>query len=256
MANNLTGYMAIGSNTGQPFSNANIDDLIFYTDSSNQSILLGVAQSNNSALKISFSNTSNVVQMNGNLTINGNLNVTGTLTSGGSSDTNMFVGMVAYFSISTIPSGWLACDGQAVSRTTYSALFTRIGTIWGVGDGSTTFNLPDLRGEFIRCFDNGRGIDSGRTFGSLQTGTIQNHTHSGTTSATSVPHTHTIKYDNLYTGSVLDGFVLMPNGAYSGATSSVSDTSHTHTFTTGNPNSGGGTETRPRNIALLACIKF
>lgn len=48
---------------------------------------------------------------------------------------------------STIPTGWLECDGSAVSRTTYAALFTAIGTTWGTGDGSTTFNLPDMRGK-------------------------------------------------------------------------------------------------------------
>jgi prepilin-type N-terminal cleavage/methylation domain-containing protein len=71
-----------------------------------------------------------------------------------------------------IPSGWLLCDGHAVLRTTYPALFSAIGTTYGAGDGSTTFNLPDLRGEFIRGFDNGRGVDSGRTLGSWQKGTI------------------------------------------------------------------------------------
>jgi len=60
------------------------------------------------------------------------------------------------------PDGWRACSGQAVSRTTYAALFAAIGTEYGVGDGSTTFDLPDLRGEFLRGWDNGRGVDSGR----------------------------------------------------------------------------------------------
>jgi hypothetical protein len=56
-------------------------------------------------------------------------------------------GMVAAYAGSSAPSGWLLCDGTAVSRTTYSALFAAIGTSYGAGDGSTTFNLPDLRGR-------------------------------------------------------------------------------------------------------------
>lgn len=55
------------------------------------------------------------------------------------------VGAMMPYAGSSAPSGWLLCDGQAVSRTTYSALFTAISTTWGVGDGSTTFNVPDFR---------------------------------------------------------------------------------------------------------------
>lgn len=56
-------------------------------------------------------------------------------------------GTVQMFAGASIPSGWLECDGSAVSRTTYAGLFSAISTTWGVGDGSTTFNLPDLRGR-------------------------------------------------------------------------------------------------------------
>lgn len=57
-------------------------------------------------------------------------------------------GSIMMFGTSTAPDGWMVCDGTAVSRTTYSALFSAIGTTWGAGDGSTTFNLPDSRGLF------------------------------------------------------------------------------------------------------------
>lgn len=56
-------------------------------------------------------------------------------------------GMLSMTAASTAPTGWLLCDGSAVSRTTYAALFAAIGTSYGTGDGSTTFNLPDLRGR-------------------------------------------------------------------------------------------------------------
>ncbi len=62
----------------------------------------------------------------------------------------------------TIPSGWLECGGQAVSRATYSALFLAIGTFYGAGDGSTTFNLPDLRGRALFGKDNMGGTTANR----------------------------------------------------------------------------------------------
>lgn len=77
-------------------------------------------------------------------------------------------GLVLPFAGSAASSGWLLCNGQAVSRTTYAALFAVIGTTYGVGNGTTTFNVPDLRGEFVRGLDNGRGVDAGRTIGSSQ----------------------------------------------------------------------------------------
>lgn len=71
-------------------------------------------------------------------------------------------GMVVPFAGSTAPEGWLLCAGQAVSRTTYAALFAAIGTTYGVGDGSTTFNLPDLRGRLPYGKDNMTGSDAAR----------------------------------------------------------------------------------------------
>lgn len=65
-------------------------------------------------------------------------------------DQGRATGTVWPFATATAPSGYLACDGSAVSRTTYSRLFAVIGTTWGTGDGSTTFNVPDFRGAFMR----------------------------------------------------------------------------------------------------------
>lgn len=69
------------------------------------------------------------------------------------------------------PAGWFPCNGAAVSRTAYAQLFGAIGTVYGAGDGSSTFNLPDMRGEFLRGLDDGRGIDAERAAGSYQPGT-------------------------------------------------------------------------------------
>lgn len=85
--------------------------------------------------------------------------------------TGMPVGAVFAFASASNPAGYLLCNGQAVSRTVYAALFATIGTTFGSGDGATTFNVPDMRDWFVR----GRG-DS-RQLGSTQTGAIQLHTH-------------------------------------------------------------------------------
>lgn len=74
---------------------------------------------------------------------------------------------------------WIAAEGLELSRTAYPALFSAWGVQWGSGDGVNTFGTPDFRGEFLRGFDNGRGVDLGRVFGSLQLDTLQSHRHLG-----------------------------------------------------------------------------
>lgn len=132
-------------------------------------------------------------------------------------------GTVIHTVQNTAPSGYLKANGANVSRTTYAALFAVIGTTYGSGDGSTTFGLPDLRGEFIRSWDDGRGVDSGRSINTTQSDELKSHSHS---------------YTYAVSRTVSDGGV---SGAYPGSTSTGAT---------------GGTETRPRNIALLACIKY
>ena len=97
-------------------------------------------------------------------------------------------GAVSYFAMSTPPGGWLTADGSAVSRTSYGNLFAAIGTVFGSGDGSTTFNLPDLRGQFIRGWTDGGTVDPGRAFGSVQASSFAAHSHG----ITDPGHTHTI----------------------------------------------------------------
>ncbi|UTG72278.1 phage tail protein [Neisseria subflava] len=154
-------------------------------------------------------------------------------------------GEVAYFAGRNAPAGWLKANGAAVSRTTYADLFAAIGTNYGAGDGRTTFNLPDLRGEFIRSWDDGRGIDSGRVFGGAQSDAIRNITGEiGLIQRTDI---------NEY---------VAPSGAFkelrkvSGYIGSggVDDWLTITNFSASNvvPTAA---ENRPRNIALLACIK-
>lgn len=87
-------------------------------------------------------------------------------------DEDMATGDIKLWPSEVIPAGWIVRDGRALSRVAYAALFTVLGTRYGAGDGATTFNIPDDRGEFERCADMGRGVDAGRTIGSLQRGTL------------------------------------------------------------------------------------
>lgn len=145
-------------------------------------------------------------------------------------------GVVAHFARNSAPTGWLKANGAAVSRTSYSGLFAAIGTNFGAGDGSTTFNLPDLRGEFVRGWDDGRGVDNDRAFGTAQSHLLQEHNHGGANQL----------------GNVAGG-----SGEYvfNGATGGATPIGANYTPTTGSVGAFGA-ETRPRNVALLACIKY
>lgn len=140
-------------------------------------------------------------------------------------------GTVIFTASSSAPTGFLKANGALVSRTTYAGLFSVIGTTFGVGDGSTTFALPDLRGEFIRGWDDARGVDSGRAIGSWQNSDNKSHTH------------------NFRGGNAVNGGTIY-NAQYGGGGSGYTIEA------TGSIVSAGGGEARPRNIALLACIKF
>lgn len=161
-------------------------------------------------------------------------------------------GAVMHFAMLSAPTGWLKANGATVSRTTYADLFAAIGTLFGAGDGSTTFKLPDLRGEFVRSWDDSRSVDAGRTLGSAQAAAMLDHTHSGTTSSDG-SHTHALT--GVTGAGATVGIAIDTRAPISAAAYIASAGAHTHTITTGNPSAGGGAETRPRNIALLACIK-
>ncbi|MCG3680244.1 phage tail protein [Aliarcobacter butzleri] len=162
------------------------------------------------------------------------------------------VSTVLPFATTNLPDGFLECNGAAISRTAYSKLFAAIGTTFGAGDG-TTFNIPDLRGEFIRGFDNGRGLDTGRTFGSKQADEFESHSHTGTASSAGA-HTHAFA---LYasgapvtTNTIGAGNI---NGTSFGNGTTSSTGAHSHSLTINNT---GGIETRPTNLALIYGIKY
>ncbi|HHL3632610.1 phage tail protein [Neisseria polysaccharea] len=180
----------------------------------------------------------------GNLTYDGNRVLT-------EADAQSLIpsGAVMYFARSTAPDGWLKANGAAVSRTAYAALFAAIGTTYGAGDGRTTFNLPDLRGEFVRGWDDGRGIDSRRALGSAQSDAIRNITgklDSGQNQAEQL-------FDNVITSGAFE-----KEQAIKQWTSDARDWGDAVTAVTFDASRVVPTanENRPRNIALLACIKI
>lgn len=140
-------------------------------------------------------------------------------------------GFIAMYGGTAAPTDYLLCDGAAISRAVYAALFAVIGIAFGAGDLSTTFNLPDLRQRFpLGKAASGTGSTLGSTGGAIDhthtsaahTHTVAGHTHTITVGA----HTHTISSDGGHTHTD------------SGTTSSVSVT-HTHTFTSGVPSASG-----------------
>ena len=170
-------------------------------------------------------------------------------------------GSVFCLAVATVPSGYLECDGQEISRTTFAGLFAIIGITYGAGNGSSTFNVPDLRGEFVRGFDNGRGIDSGRTIGSTQGGAFESHDHDADANANSTVqdpgHRHTLRGgnddansgDKLPTGDAQNKD--LNNNSVRNATTGID----VHTTVTIDIDHEGGSETRPRNIAMMYIIK-
>ena len=133
-------------------------------------------------------------------------------------------------------SGWLKCNGSSLSRASYARLFAKIGTIYGA-QNNTSFNLPDLRGEFLRGLDDGRGVNLGRVMGSNENQSFQAHRHDiygdaqgaqGFTSGTEVP----------------DGYSDQPRN------------NEPAQIYLGRTRATGGNETRPRNVAVVYWIKF
>jgi microcystin-dependent protein len=162
----------------------------------------------------------------------------GSLSRGTKADQFSYVpaGTVLPFAGDTAPSGWAICNGDPVSRTDYAELFTAIGELWGVGDGSTTFNLPDMRGQFLRGLDISGVVDpdgAGRVVGDSQADENKEHSHT----------------TNIPTG---DPFI--PNGS-GGTRLGGASTTNAVTRGFGTTNSGGG-ETRPKNVAVNYIIKL
>jgi microcystin-dependent protein len=207
-------------------------------------------------------------QFDGNVQINGNLTITGQLNGGGGGGVPAGVMMAFAGSIANIPAGWALCDGAAINRTTHAGLFASIGTSWGAGDGSTTFNLPDLRGMFLRGVDGGTGRDpdaasrtasnaggnTGDNVGSQQGGATK-LPNTGFTTSSSGQHTHFLDFEVTASrhafGPDSNAYNTVANpyiGGPSKSTNAAGD--HNHSIS-----GGGDAETRPRNAGVYWIIK-
>lgn len=229
-----------------------------------------------------ISNT-NVLAANANVADNDFLRVDGTAIEGrtasetlsdiGAQSSSTLVGMIAPFAHSSTPTGFLACNGAAVSRSTYSALFSAIGTTWGGGDGSSTFNVPDLRGAVLRGTGTA-GVDSdytGPNVGAYQNDENASHDHSaGASTSTSVSgstntagnHNHTFNFQASHAGGA--GYPYhtssgSPNQTYTVSTSG----NHSHSVSVSASSSTsvsisnqGGTEVRMYNRGVSYFIRF
>jgi microcystin-dependent protein len=173
------------------------------------------------------------------------------------------IGSLLSFAGSTAPSFYLLCDGTAVSRSQYSALFSIIGTTYGVGDASTTFNVPNLKGRVVVTRDASVGaFDTlGETGGAathtLATGELPSHTHS------MAAHTHTIGADGLHTHTINGTFWTVgaspagytnPTPGFNMQAQGATDSSgsHSHGGATGAPSAadtgGAGSGTAHANL--------
>ena len=154
-------------------------------------------------------------------------------------------GMILPFGGTSSPSGFLSCDGAAVSRSTYATLYAAIGTTWGVGDGSSTFNLPDLRAMFLRgtgthgTANMAKGTDfEAPAVGTIENDQMQDHKHQTIMSPGLAAQTY--------------GSYDIGNNAY-GTTYNFTTTAPLEINGQGTPRTGD--ETRPVNAAVLYVIK-
>lgn len=196
---------------------------------------------------------------------------------------NGLTGIICYYPVTTIPKGWLVCDGATYSRATYLRLFNKIGVKYGSGDGATTFNVPNLSGVTVRGYQQGYTQD----LGIVRDGTVGGHTHNITGSTTQAGgHTHTRGSMNI-TGTIIfsgtDGwgwssgafsntgstgagqyhhsgignaqqtFNFDASRSWTGSTSVAGD--HTHTVT-GTAEYNSGDENTVKNITLIPIIKY
>jgi microcystin-dependent protein len=141
-------------------------------------------------------------------------------------------GGVLMFAASGVPAGWLECDGSILPINSYTNLYDVVGQNFKADgttfDTVTGFQIPDMRGLFVRGWDHNKGIDAGRVFGKTQEDMLASHTHT------------TIQ---MIGDNSVDGV---------DSTTTASGDHHNQTRNTG---ATGGTETRPKNIALIYCIK-
>lgn len=231
---------------GSPSGNNVATRVSVFTASGNGTASERMTIKSDGKVGIGETNPTNTLVVNGSVTVNGSFNL-------------LPPGLIMAYGGSSAPQGWLMCDGTAVSRTTYAALFAAIGTAFGSGDGSSTFNLPDFRGRFLRGRDGGVGRDpdrgtrgamaaggnTGDNVGSIQDDAFQGHIRvivaegygdlygsvGGSTSSFGIP----------YQLAVANSHQIMTGGYYSDGSNGTPRVS---------------AETRSKNAAILYLIKY
>lgn len=156
------------------------------------------------------------------------------------------VGSIIYVTKNLIPSGFIKCNGSALSRTTYQKLYDYIGITYGAGDGSSTFTLPDLRGVFIRGLDESRGIDVGRLIGSLQSDAIPYHKHVVSWGENQANEFGVIGGNSRFGSGETDN----DNGRM------LTNDGNLYLGVNPNPTVNFSNESRPINVALIPCIRY
>ena len=243
----------------------------------------GLSLQQGGSLRLEDSDGSAFVSLKSPNALSGNINFTlpGTIVNGGFMQTDASgnlsfqivagvpTGSVFCMAVATVPSGYLECNGQTLSRTTYAALFNIIGTQYGAPSGST-FKVPDLRGEFIRGFDNGRNVDPSRSIGTLQGDdnklhnhgidfNTQNHTLTGTVANISESYEVSGTASGVFSKGAGSAARTPITSDVSGAASFSFNGTHAHHVIGSTQNSGGDGitgESRPRNIAMMYIIKI
>ena len=189
-------------------------------------------------------------------------------------------GFIGSFGGSTVPSGWLLCDGSAVSRSTYSNLFSALGTTWGAGDGSSTFNLPNFKDRFLVGAGNlySLGSTGGLANVTLGIGNLPSHNHAvndpgHTHTVTDPGHTHTVTdpghnhtsavtASNVTTGSAAGGATAGNTGtsmtgiSLNSALTGVTNVTNTTGITTADTGSGTAFPILPPYAAVQYIIKI
>ena len=172
-------------------------------------------------------------------------------------------GTIAYFAGDSAPAGWLKANGAQVSRSVYADLFAAISTRFGAGNGSTTFTLPDLRGVFLRGFDDWRGFDGGRVLGSLQNHNLAEHRHATGWRINNTGNEFALVRNN-WSGELAvtanvssENVAVIPGDAESyNQAAGFSHAATNDRYATSRAYYDAQGETRPTNVALLACIKI
>ncbi len=180
-----------------------------------------------------------------------------TVKDGGEVYISTFVGMIAPFGSTTVPAGWLACDGTEKAIATYSALYAVIGTTWGAltngsgGSGSTHFRVPDLRGAFLRGTGSHgtNNMANGNDFAGPNVGVFENDTF----------HDHLHRMRDRGGGSGSSEGIELTGQDNSGVTEvdqNISAVANGYSEHNSNGSPRSGDETRPFNAGVKYCIKF